>query len=125
MLCGLSARQRSICVATSVAAACEADYDSSAVKRLKGALKEANTAIENLWKALEQGQAVDMITERIEKRTQEKDDLQTQLAIEMNKQIVFTAPQITSCLVGVWQLNFSRLVPFSLSFCFHGVTLLL
>ena len=43
---------------------------------------------------MEQGQAVDMITERIEKRKREKEDLQTQLAIEMNKQLVFTAPQI-------------------------------
>ena len=68
------------------------------MKRIKGALKEANSAIENLWNALEQGQAVDMITERIEKRRQEKEDLQAQLAIEMNKQIVFTAPQIRAFL---------------------------
>lgn len=59
-------------LATSVAASCEADYDSSAVKRLKTALRETNTAIENLWKALEQGQSVEMITERLEQRKQEK-----------------------------------------------------
>ena len=92
-------------IATAVAAACEADYDSSAVKRLKSALKEANIAIENLWKALEQGQAVDMITERIEKRKHEKEDLQTQVAIEMNKQIVFTAPQIRTFLCSLKKGN--------------------
>jgi DNA invertase Pin-like site-specific DNA recombinase len=85
-------------IALSVSAACEADYDSSAVKRLRAPLKEADSAIENLWKALEQGQSVEMITERIKKREQEKKDIQTQLAIEMNRQIVFTAPQIRSFL---------------------------
>lgn len=85
-------------IAQSVAAACDADFDTSTVKHLKTALQEADTAIENLWKALEHGQSVDMITERIEKRQKEKQDLQTQIAIEMNKQIVFTAPQISAFL---------------------------
>nr|WP_307757125.1 recombinase family protein [uncultured Christensenella sp.] len=85
-------------IAASVAAACEADYDSSAVKRLKMALREADTAIENLWKALEQGQAAEKITERIEKREKEKAELQAQIAVEMNRQIVLTAPQIRAFL---------------------------
>ena len=84
-----------------VAAVCEADYDSSAIKRIKAAIQEADTAIENLWKALERGQAVDMITERIEKRKREKDDLQGQLAIEMGKQVTFTAPQIKAFLYSL------------------------
>lgn len=88
-------------IAKSVEAACNADFDSSALKRLKIALHEADTAIENLWKALERGQSVDMITERIEKRKREKDDLQAQIAIEMNKQIVFTAPQISAFLYAL------------------------
>lgn len=85
-------------IARSVAAACETDYDNSAVKRLKAALTEADNAIENLWNALEKGQSVEMITGRIEKRQQEKEQLQEQLAIEMNKQVVFTAPQIHAFL---------------------------
>lgn len=85
-------------IAQSVAAACEADYDSSAIKRLKASIREIDTAIENLWKALEQGQAVDMITERIEKRKAEKAEIQAQLAIETGKEIVFTAPQIRAFL---------------------------
>lgn len=45
-------------ISTEVAAACESDYDSSAVKRIKTAVQETNEAIENLWKALEHGQSV-------------------------------------------------------------------
>lgn len=81
-------------LAVEVGKACEEDYDSSTVKRLKDALSEAETAIENLWLALEKGQSVDMVTERIEKRKQEKEELQIQLAIEMGKQITYTEPQI-------------------------------
>jgi len=46
-----------------------------------------------------------MITERIEKRKKEKEELQTQLAIEMNKQIVFTAPQIRAFLYSLKKGN--------------------
>ena len=92
-------------IAQSVAAACEADYDSSAVKRLKAALTETDKAIENLWKALEKGQSVEMITGRIEQRQQEKEQLQEQLAIEMNRQVVFTAPQIRAFLYSLKKGN--------------------
>lgn len=88
-------------IAKSVAAACDADFDSSVVRRLKAALQETDTAIENLWKVLESGQSVDMITGRIEKRQKEKEDLQAQIAIEMNRQIVFTAPQISAFLYAL------------------------
>ena len=85
-------------IANAVATACQADYDSSAVKRFKVALKEIENAIENLWNVLEKGQSVDIITERIEKRKLEKEEIQTQLAIESGKQLVFTAPQIRTFL---------------------------
>lgn len=61
-------------------------------------IQEADTAIENLWKALEHGQAAEMITQRIEKRQKEKDELQAQLAVEMGKEITFTTPQIKAFL---------------------------
>ncbi len=92
-------------IARSVATACEADYDTSAIKRIKAAIQEADNAIENLWKALERGQAVDMITERIEKRKKEKDELQGQLAVEMGKQVTFTAPQIKAFLYSLKRGN--------------------
>ena len=59
-------------IAASVAAVCESDRNTVSIKRIKTAIQEADTAIENLWKALEKGQAADMITERIEKRQKEK-----------------------------------------------------
>ena len=46
-----------------------------------------------------------MIAERIEKRKQEKDELQGQLAIEMGKQVTFTAPQIKAFLYSLKRGN--------------------
>jgi DNA invertase Pin-like site-specific DNA recombinase len=88
-------------IAEAVAATCKSDYDNSEVKRIKALIKENDEAIENLWKALERGQAVDMITERIDKRKQEKEELQGQLAIETGKQVVLTAPQIEAFLYSL------------------------
>jgi len=85
-------------ISKAVEAACKSDNDYSAIKRLKAAIKEADNAIENLWKALESGQAVEMITERIAKRKQEKEDLEAELAIEMGKEVNFTASQIEAFL---------------------------
>ncbi len=66
-------------ISKSVAAVCQADYDGSGVKRIKAAIRETEAAIENLWIALEKGQSVDMITERIEKRKTEKPSLKHSL----------------------------------------------
>ena len=92
-------------IAHSVAVACEADYDASTIKRIKMAIQETDAAIENLWKALEHGQSVEMIAERIEKRKREKEELQGQLAIEMGKQVSFTAPQVKAFLYSLKRGN--------------------
>jgi len=42
-----------------------------------------------------------MITERIEKRRVEREELQNQLAIETGKQVIFTAPQIKAFLYAL------------------------
>ena len=42
-----------------------------------------------------------MITERIEKRKIEKAELEAQLAIEMNKQVIYTEPQIRHYLISL------------------------
>ena len=42
-----------------------------------------------------------MITERIEKRQKEKEELQAQLAIEMNKQVRLSAPDIRAYLYAL------------------------
>ena len=46
-----------------------------------------------------------MIAERIEKRRRKKDELQGQLAIDMGKQVTFTAPQIKVFLYSLKREN--------------------
>ena len=58
-----------------------------------------DAAIENLWKGIEQGQSVDMLTERLHKRQAEKDELETQFAIENNKKICLSEAQILPFLI--------------------------
>lgn len=65
-----------------------------------------DTAIENLWKGIEQGQSVDMLTERLHKRQAEKDELETQLAIENNKKICLSEAQILAFLDYVCEMPF-------------------
>ena len=55
------------------------------VKRIQTAIEEINNAIENLWHALEQGQSVQRITDRIHMREAEKRELQKQLIKEQQK----------------------------------------
>ena len=54
------------------------------------------------------GQAADMITERIEKRQRENEELQAQLAIEMGKQVTLSAPQIRAYLNALKQGNINN-----------------
>lgn len=42
-----------------------------------------------------------MITQRIEKRQREKEDLEAQLAVEMGKQVTLTVPQIRAYLYSL------------------------
>ena len=85
-------------ISKEVAKACQADANSASIKRINAAIREADTAIENLWKALEQGNSVDKIMERIQKREKEKEELEAQLAIEMGRLVILTEPQVKSFL---------------------------
>lgn len=85
-------------IAAEVAKVCKADMDTATIKRIKSAIKEIDVAIENLWKALEHGQSVDMIAERINKRQQEKKSLEEQLALEISKQFVLSEQDVTDFL---------------------------
>ena len=81
-------------IAVEVAKACEQDYDSSVLKLLNRDLKAADTAIENLWKALEQRQEIEGIQERLGKRNAEKKEIEAQIAIEKNKVVFYTETQV-------------------------------
>ena len=62
-------------------------------------------AIENLWNALEQGQSVQKITERINMREAEKRELQKQLAMEQRKKIGFDYLHILAYLDYIRSLS--------------------
>ena len=85
-------------IAKKVAEACNKAPDNLSIKALKQAIKEADIAIENLWKGIEQGQSVEMLTPRLNERMAEKETLENQLAIEKNKRIILSEAQILSFL---------------------------
>ena len=85
-------------IAKKVAKECAKSPDNLTAKALKKAIREADTAIENLWKAIEQGRAVEMLTERLNKRMAEKAELEARLAVEENKKITLTEAQILAFL---------------------------
>ena len=91
-------------IAKKVAEECAKSPDNLTAKALRKAIREADTAIENLWKAIEQGQAVEMLTERLNKRMAEKAELEAQLAIEENKKITLTEAQILAFLDYVCEM---------------------
>ena len=91
-------------IAKKVAEECAKSPDNLTAKALKKAIREADTAIENLWKAIEQGRAVEMLTERLNKRMAEKTELEAQLAIEENKKITLTEAQILAFLDYVCEM---------------------
>ena len=85
-------------IAQMVAAECDKSPDNLSIKELKKAIKEVDLAIENLWKGIEQGKSVEMLTERLNQRQAEKEELETQLAIENNKRINLSEAQILAFL---------------------------
>ena len=93
-------------IAEAIEAVFKSEFDSSAMKRIKSAIQEADTAIENLWQALEKGQSVDTIMERINKRQEEKAELEAQLAIEAKKERIISAQEVTHFLSVLQKSNF-------------------
>ena len=85
-------------IADKILDACKRDGDLLSIKRLQMAIKETDAAIENLWVALEKGQSVEIITERINKRENEKKGLLKQLAIEKRKKIGYDYSQVMAFL---------------------------
>ena len=61
---------------------CEQEKDTDNLKRLKKLLKENERATENLFKALENGQIVDVIAERISQKKREHNELEQQILVE-------------------------------------------
>lgn len=93
-------------IAQKVAEACKSAPDNLSIKSLKKSIKEAEVAIENLWNAIEQGEAVDMLTERLNKRKAEKEELENQLAIEEHKRVYLNEAQVLAFLDYVCEMPF-------------------
>lgn len=93
-------------IAKRVSEECIKSPDNISVKELKAAIKEADAAIENLWKAIESGQSVDMLTERLTQRQAEKAELETQLAVENNKKVSLSEAQVMAFLDYVCEMPF-------------------
>ena len=92
-------------VADEMSRLCLQEADMLSIKRIQAAIDEINHAIDNLWRALEQGQSVQKITDRIHMREAEKRELQKQLAIEQQKNAVYDYLHILAYLDYVLSSN--------------------
>ena len=81
-------------IAREVVALCEKEKDNSNLKRLNKLLRDNKKAINNLMLALESGQAAELITNRIQEKTVEQNEIKEQIAIENMGQVNITVPQI-------------------------------
>lgn len=81
-------------IAIEIETICEREKDGSNIKRLKKQISEIDKAIENLMKALEQGQIADIIAERISKKRNEKAELEKTLALEQMQYVSLNASEI-------------------------------
>jgi site-specific DNA recombinase len=69
-------------IAHEVVALCERERNNDELKRLKRLLNDNGKATENLLKALESGQIIDVLTERISQKQKERADLEHQIMVE-------------------------------------------
>ena len=69
-------------IAKEVVDLCERESNNGSARRLQKLIEENEKATENLLKALESGQAVDIIADRITQKKKEHDELSLQLLLE-------------------------------------------
>lgn len=81
-------------IAKEVVAADKNDNKNLQLKTLKKKQNDLEKGIENLFNALEQGQAADVITERIQNKRAELAEIVTQIKKEENNQVSLTEDEI-------------------------------
>ena len=81
-------------IAKEIVALCEKEGNSPVLQRLEKLLKENEKATANLVKALEAGQAVDIISAQLAKRQAERKEFEKQLADEKIQHPMLTVPQV-------------------------------
>ena len=85
-------------IAEKVTEAVSSDRDIPPIRNLKKAIKDADTAIENLWQSLERGETSDLISERIREKQAEKEKYLAELEKEERKITILTEPQVLAFL---------------------------
>ena len=85
-------------IAEKVTEAVSSDRDILPIRNLKKAIKDADTAIENLWQSLERGETSDLISERIREKQAEKEKYLAELEKEERKITILTEPQVLAFL---------------------------
>ena len=88
-------------LAKMIADECKKTEESYIIKDLKKKLGETETAINNLFKALEYGTVSELVLARLEERQKDKADLEKELAIEETKNIILTEDEITAFLTYI------------------------
>lgn len=81
-------------IAKELASLSKCNNNSTNMARLNKLLIENESAVNNLFKALECGQAVELITNRIQEKNKERLELENQLRAEAKTQQLLTSPQI-------------------------------
>lgn len=91
-------------IAKKVSEECSKNPDNLSIKHLKSSIKEIDEAIENMWISIEKGGDAISLTERINRRQEEKARLEEQLAVELNKRVILTEAQVLAFLNYVCEL---------------------
>ena len=91
-------------IAKKVSDECSRNPDNMSIKYLKSSIKEIDDAIENMWISIERGGDAITLTERINRRKAEKEELEEQLAIEQNKRVILSEAQVLAFLNYVCEL---------------------
>lgn len=88
-------------LAKMIAEECKKTEESYIIKDIKKKLNDTETAINNLFKALEYGTASELVLARLEERQKDKANLEKELAIEETKNIVLCEDEITAFLTYI------------------------
>jgi len=92
-------------IVAAVMSACEKDESATTIKRLKKLLADNERAIDNLFKALESGQAAEQLLKRIQDKNAERTEIEKQIATEQINKIDLSLAKIKFFLTHIRKGN--------------------
>jgi hypothetical protein len=95
-------------IADKVSTLCEKEVNNPYIKQLKKELTRIENAIENLMQAVEKGQEVDLLLERIKSKREEKKHIEEQLARENLTKTILTETEIKFFLTDLRNGNINN-----------------